>query len=386
MDISGLVGKDFVAVQRDATVSEMIGKLIAADQREALVFDKDKFLGLVVEKFITKSHLDASTAKLTGLVKNISPVDKSMDLLEAARLMFTSGIDILPVQEKGKIVGIVTVNDILTEAKSLPGFKGIKVRDIKQVDTPKLTSADMVGKAIELLHKEGLEALPVVEKEKLNGVICFHDILKKIMIEAPMREKGFRNKSSRAFEAERSAAMELKVDNFDTHTHCCTVTLGDSLATAIDLIKERDVHALVLINENDNKPLGLITTNNLLRMVSSFSNVVLENIRFTGLEETKLRPDEKAQVKEIIAQESEKIGRRLNNEYSIDVHIKEYKKESKKQKYDIHLKLLSPGKNFTSSGVDWDIVTALRMAMKGLEKSVLRQYQEDISRKKPYGR
>jgi len=220
MDISGLVGKDFVAVQRDATISEMIGKLIAADQREALVFDKDKFLGLVVEKFITKSHLDASTAKLTGLVKNISPVEKSMDLLEAARLMFTSGIDVLPVQEKGKIVGIVTVNDILTEAKSLPGFKGIKVRDIKQVSTPKLTSSDIVGKAIEMLHKEGLESLPVVEKEKLNGVICFHDILKKIMIEAPMRDKGFRNKSSRAFEAERPAAMDLKVDNFDTHTHC----------------------------------------------------------------------------------------------------------------------------------------------------------------------
>ena len=43
MDISGLVWKDFVVVQKDATVSEMIGKLIAADQREALVFDKDKF-------------------------------------------------------------------------------------------------------------------------------------------------------------------------------------------------------------------------------------------------------------------------------------------------------------------------------------------------------
>jgi stage IV sporulation protein FB len=79
------------------------------------------------------------------------------------------------VDESGRLVGMITRDDIMAAAHS-PG-KYASVRDLMKTDVPTISSqADLFEDGLSILRQSGLRALPVTENGELVGMLTIEDV------------------------------------------------------------------------------------------------------------------------------------------------------------------------------------------------------------------
>ena len=89
-------------------------------------------------------------------------------------------------------------------------------------------------------------------------------------------------------------------------------------------------------------------------------------IQFKGLKD--LEDPEQDKVKALSLEYYEKIRRLINNETSLKIDVRQYKKPgSHSTKYSIHIKALAPTKTkFEADKFDWDLARAMHKTFKAL--------------------
>src|SRR3989344_3716833 len=92
MEIRPLVSEDYVVVDEEDTLSQLIGQLKAFEKRTALVFRKDKFLGLIEKNKLLKSRIDPSSCKVKNFIQKSPIINENSDLIETAYLMYQSNL------------------------------------------------------------------------------------------------------------------------------------------------------------------------------------------------------------------------------------------------------------------------------------------------------
>lgn len=131
---------------------------------------------------------------MTSPVTSLSP---SSSLLDAALLLRSSAIRHIPIVDEGRLVGIITDRDVQRHTPSL--LAPVPVDDynalfentpISRLMTrePVHVSADMpLHEAADLLRSRKLGCLPVVDNQKLVGIITKADMLTALLhlLEAP---------------------------------------------------------------------------------------------------------------------------------------------------------------------------------------------------------
>ena len=89
---------------------------------------------------------------------------------EARSLMESEGYKELPVTEQGRLVGIVTKRDLCIKVHSL-NLNDMTVGDCMTADPLTVTPDTPIFRTAEMLSTYKFGALPVVEGEKLVGLI-----------------------------------------------------------------------------------------------------------------------------------------------------------------------------------------------------------------------
>lgn len=121
-------------------------------------------------------------------VKMVAPDAKIRTVLKE---LVDDPIGVVVVTQEGKPEGIVTVRDIarLASYSGLIGAGGIKkVLDfpIRQIMSKHLVTASPetpVGEAFEVVLRRKIRQLPVVEKEKLIGIVTDRALFKAVVVE-----------------------------------------------------------------------------------------------------------------------------------------------------------------------------------------------------------
>jgi acetoin utilization protein AcuB len=120
--------------------------------------------------------------------RRVTTIRPDARLGEAARLMGTRKIRHLPVVDAaGRLVGIVTTRD-LRQAVFAPAVQdhleqlsglldGLVVRDVMTRGVVTVRAATPVRDAARLMHERRLGALPVVERDRLVGILTETDVL-----------------------------------------------------------------------------------------------------------------------------------------------------------------------------------------------------------------
>jgi CBS domain-containing protein len=109
-------------------------------------------------------------------------------LLDAALAMRRSGFRHLPIVRGEKLVGIITDRDINRYAPSLLGnisqeeynaiFENTPLERVMTKDPLFTTPETPIGKVVAVLHNRKLGCLPVVQSERLVGIITTTDLLR----------------------------------------------------------------------------------------------------------------------------------------------------------------------------------------------------------------
>lgn len=112
------------------------------------------------------------------MTRNFVSARPDIPLLSAVRLMVKKRVGSLILEEKGFLKGILTEKDIMWAISKKQDFKNIKAGDIctRKITTIK-PSADIYD-AIVLMKKKKFRRLPVVVKGKVIGYLTLKEILK----------------------------------------------------------------------------------------------------------------------------------------------------------------------------------------------------------------
>ena len=98
------------------------------------------------------------------------------NVYEAALKMKDGNVGVIPVLENNRLIGVITDRDIVTRSVAEKKPNSTKITDI--ISTDLVTgSLDMsVEEAEDLMASEQVRRLPIVEKEKLVGIIALGDL------------------------------------------------------------------------------------------------------------------------------------------------------------------------------------------------------------------
>ncbi|MBI3962954.1 MAG: CBS domain-containing protein [Deinococcus sp.] len=125
--------------------------------------------------------------------KEVVTASPDTTLPDAHALLKQRGIRRLPVVDRGKLVGIVTLGDIReaspSDATSLSIYEvhyllsKLKVREIMTKAPITVTTSDTIREAAQVMLEHKIAGLPVMEGGKLAGIITESDLFRALVEE-----------------------------------------------------------------------------------------------------------------------------------------------------------------------------------------------------------
>ena len=127
------------------------------------------------------------------MTKSVISVDASMTVNEAAKMMEDSKVGAVIVMENNTPVGIVTDRDFAVKIVAHAYQITTPVKQIMSSPLFSINSDESVRTAADLMHDRGIRKLPVIDNEKVVGMITATDLvnLLAVCVEEDMRDMYF---------------------------------------------------------------------------------------------------------------------------------------------------------------------------------------------------
>jgi CBS domain-containing protein len=113
---------------------------------------------------------------MTSNPRTVTPNDS---IQNAARIMRDEDTGVVPVVENGRAVGVVTDRDIVVRAVAEEGQLNRPIREIVSGNIVAATPEMSTREAAELMSEHQIRRLPVVENDRLVGIVSIGDLAVK---------------------------------------------------------------------------------------------------------------------------------------------------------------------------------------------------------------
>ena len=177
--------KEINPVLPDASVEEAARVIRENRTDSAPVIDENKqivggiLLSDIFPIIITRNELHGIVRDLMNKkVVTCSPTDS---VQKVHNLILESGFTAFPVIKKNKLVGMISRRDLLKDGRvrsALESGNIVPVEEIMQKKVISITPSEKAGVAAEIMVRFDIGRLPVIEDERLVGIVDRHDILK----------------------------------------------------------------------------------------------------------------------------------------------------------------------------------------------------------------
>lgn len=263
-----VMAADYIKVDANDSVSSVFGKLGKARHSTALVFDGKKYKGVFSQHRIITSRIDPKGMKAGKMMKAVPILKGDEDLKETARLIYASNMPLLPVAEKGRVLGVVKAIDVVDNLDEKNKRKPVKdVATIKLIVT---YENDETATAMRTMFNNAVDRLPVVDRNgSLLGIVSLHNILTHFLLaqQSKSEARSGRNvnrgtRTTRAY-GMRDDIRALPVKDFATPV-VATAAMDDSVGAIIDSMKEHGISSIVVVEGE--KAIGIVTIRDLLEL------------------------------------------------------------------------------------------------------------------------
>ncbi|MBV9790226.1 MAG: CBS domain-containing protein [Chloroflexi bacterium] len=111
------------------------------------------------------------------MTSNVQTVTPDTDLVTVAKYMKDLDVGVIPVVEGEQLVGLITDRDIVIRAVAMgKQAKEVQVREHMSPSPTTVSPNDNVNQAAEIMAREQIRRLPVVENGKLVGIVSIGDV------------------------------------------------------------------------------------------------------------------------------------------------------------------------------------------------------------------
>ena len=113
----------------------------------------------------------------TIMTKEVITVTSNDDLQKVREVLLSKRLHHIPVVDNDRLVGIITTIDLWKMNKCYTEYSGIKVSDMMTKKMATLSPDDKIGVAAELFLENRFHAVPIVEGERLVGIVSSFDVM-----------------------------------------------------------------------------------------------------------------------------------------------------------------------------------------------------------------
>ena len=365
-----IMSTDFPYVSPDEHLTDVLKKMGNLDLHEIPVSqDGERLMGVVSYGTLLKRR-NLSTSSKAGSI-SIMPQEITPDTLvtEVAEAFLTSGFRQIPVVSGQNVQGMVTRTDLIGIIKDIKELRDLKVYDIMTEDVQTIGSEDPVDAAVLSMKNLTIRTLPVVDDEgQLTGIIGI-----KQVANYNWREK---KRETVGEVTGDNSPVEIKVSSIalsSVYTVRSTSTLGD----AVDEMLKHNISTLPVVDEGD--LVGILTKYDIIELLASFRQRDMVYTQITGLDQ-----DDRYAVDEIdsiITQSLHKIAK-ISRPMLFTLHVTKYHANGGNLKYSLNGRLITEGRIWVASAVDWDIIRATTSLMQRFERRVIEKKEEKVANRK----
>jgi CBS domain-containing protein len=145
----------------------------------AVTDEKARYIGMISRRSILRTRLDPTKTKVRSLMVAAPEVAPGDSLSRVAKLMIGSGVRQLPVFDKGKLLGFITdeavIHAIVGGEWGANPIESIMTRAPNTID-----SGRSVGAVLSLMREFGVSHVPITTTGKLVGLVSIQDIFVNI--------------------------------------------------------------------------------------------------------------------------------------------------------------------------------------------------------------
>jgi CBS domain-containing protein len=252
MRVSQIMSSPAIVIDKNLVLTDAIDMIKKNEVSRLVVVHDDRIVGVMTEKDIVRELGSAHAYRLplgrmhVSSVMTPNPITVAPDVTakRAAELMLDRDISGLPVVEGEKLVGIVTKMDF---AKVCMGYDDVYVGQVMQASPTTVSPGDRVIHVRRLLLEEDLLATPVMEGRELVGIVTMRDVLMKLV--------AFHEVVPDQYKSER--IRNLLVEDVMTQP-AVTIRTDELLPNAAKTMFDKRFSSLPVVNL-ENELVGLLT-------------------------------------------------------------------------------------------------------------------------------
>jgi predicted transcriptional regulator/ribosome-associated translation inhibitor RaiA len=384
--VSSLVARDlvtsnFVQVDSSSPLSKAFAALKKGSAAEAVVMDGKKVAGLLSESGLLR-NVDLTTTKVSSVSRSAPSVGPSDSFNTLVRLMRDSDVRTLPVLDKGKMVGVVTAQEVISRLQSHDGFSGMDAKSLATFNPLVISESSDLGKAVQQMRRGNVRKLPVVDTaQKPIGVIRIEDVATDVLLglDRSSRES-FKLGSGRQSVA-RKPGLALNVKSvMDVDV---PVVSSSEKGKRIVQLMAKQVNPVVLVSGNGLS--GIISVQSIFDAYLNRSSSV-EFASITSPVQISHLPDldevDTVFVQKLLDRTYGKVERILKGEHSMHAVFKQSNKAGLRAQTEVRLTVEGAGRRFNASASEWKVRLAVKQACEALEHEIEKAYKSGKSSKR----
>src|SRR5207247_4932565 len=136
-----LKSTNVVTASRDDTLGDVLGKMKSNDIHELPVIERKKLVGVVTMRELMRRRNLPPATKVSTVLENPPEITPETPLPDAAEKMISAGFRAIPVIKGKALVGIISRSDIVSALVETRALEGVVVRD-SMTPTPRCVAAN----------------------------------------------------------------------------------------------------------------------------------------------------------------------------------------------------------------------------------------------------
>jgi CBS domain-containing protein len=372
--VEEVFSKKFASVNKEDPLSACISIFKKEPAPVLIVLNsKGKYAGVIAHSWIVRSRYDPATTKVETLMRSVPTVTLEDSLSKVARLMITSGISQLPVLNKEKLAGVVS-DDAVIRGAVVGKWGNTKVEEVMTKKPIFVEENDSVGAVLSLFREHGISHVPVVRDGTLVGIVSIHNIITSIFQPRQRQSMG-------DIAGEKAPVLSISTKGIMTKP-VITVLPENTIKDATETMQKFDITSVVVVSKG--RPTGILTKRDLLEPLAEMEmskQKITVQFSAKGVEIADIQRGVIMEDFEAFASKYQKTLQAGTLFVYMKTHGTNYKGQ---QLIHCRLQFRTRRGSFFSSSEGYGVEATFRAALDRLEKQLLRS--RELSHEPKYAR
>lgn len=317
-------------------------------------------------------NVDVSKSKISSILHSAPTLSPNHSLDDAIRLMRDANIRALPVVEKQKVVGVVPAHAILSVLSKSPVFSTVTASQLVSANPLSVSPDDDVGKALQLMRSKNIRKLAVMGKE---GNIAGILKLEELAGDILLNvDRGSHGAYKKGYGTKSIAQSSAMTILVKSlmDDDPIVVSTSEKASNVLKSLSTQNNPVVVVQGK------GLITTQDVLNYY--LSNLPQDALPISITHLPDIDEIDKAFVEETLARTYSRVERTLKSEHHMRVVFKQVNKDGLRAKTTVKISIEGAGKSMHAEASDWKVRLATKEACKTLENELSHRFKTEKSR------